>query len=179
MEEEDLEISPELSQVSKSLQTYKEQTRYLQNINEKLMIANKRIQEYLEDKEADYQKLLSISKDILKEKSTIQKHLEIMKAQSKEENKDVEFARLQKRSQVLSDLTILAEASKSLYIQNCSFLLKAILFVDRCLFYFTLVLKNYLKGIDFSIFERARSIEVGSYSYLREADILYLRIVTR
>ena len=68
MKEEDLEISPELNQVKKSLQTYKEQTRYLQNINEKLMIANKRLREDLGDKEADYQKLLSISKDILREK---------------------------------------------------------------------------------------------------------------
>ena len=114
MKEEDLEISLELNQVKKSLQTYKEQTRFLQNINEKLMTANKRLREDLEDKKVDYQKLLSIFKDILKEKRTIQKQLEHMKAQSKEEKKDVEFARLQKRSQVLSDLTILAEASKSL-----------------------------------------------------------------
>ena len=71
MKEEDLEISPELNQVKKYLQTYKEQTRFLQNINEKLMTANKRLREDLEDKEADYQKLLSISKDILKEKRTI------------------------------------------------------------------------------------------------------------
>ena len=78
------------------------------------MTANKRLQEDLEDKETDYQKLLSISKDILKEKRTIQKQFKHMKTQSKEENKDAEFARLQKRSQVLSDLTILVEASKSL-----------------------------------------------------------------
>ena len=78
------------------------------------MTANKRFREDMEDKEENYQKLLSISKDILKEKRTIQKQLELMKAQSKEENKDVEFARLQKWSQVLSDLTILVEASKSL-----------------------------------------------------------------
>ena len=42
-----------------------------------------------------------------------------MKTQSKEahnqmEIKDAEFAKLQKRSQVLSDLTVLVEASKSL-----------------------------------------------------------------
>ena len=114
MKEEELEISPKLNQVKMSLQTYREQTRFLQNINEKLMTANKRLREDLEDKEADYQKLLSISKDILKEKRTIQKQLEHMKAQSKEENKDAEFSRLQKRSQVLSDLIILEEASKSL-----------------------------------------------------------------
>ena len=66
--EEDLEISPELNQLKKSLQTYKEQTRYLQNINEKLMVAKKRLHEDLEDKETEYQKLLIISKDILREK---------------------------------------------------------------------------------------------------------------
>ena len=52
--EEDLEISPELSQCRKSLQTYQEQTRYLQDINEKLMVANKRLHEDLEDKETEY-----------------------------------------------------------------------------------------------------------------------------
>ena len=114
MKEEDHEISLELHQVKKYLQTYKEQTRFLQNINEKLMTTNKRLREDLEEKEADCQKLVSISKDILKEKRTIQKQFQHMKAQSKEENKDVEFARLQMQSQVLSDITILAEASKSL-----------------------------------------------------------------
>ena len=64
--EEDLEISPELSQCKRSLQTYKEQTRYLQDINEKLMVAIKRLCEDMEDKEAEYQKLLVISKDILR-----------------------------------------------------------------------------------------------------------------
>ena len=129
MKEEAIEIAPELNQIKKSLQTYKDQTRFLQNINEKLMTANKKIREDLEEKEADYQKLLSISKGILKEKRTIQKQFEHMKTQSKEahnkmENKDVEFAKFQKRSQVLSDLIVLAEASKSLQTQNHSWLLK-------------------------------------------------------
>ena len=82
------------------------------------MIANKRLREDLEEKETDYQKILLIYKDILKEKRAIQKQYEQMKIQNKEshnqeENKDVEYARLQKRSQVLSDLTVIVEASKS------------------------------------------------------------------
>ena len=68
MREEDVDISPELGQCKISLQTYKEQTRYLQDINEKLMVANKRLREDMEDKEAEFQKLLMISKRILKEK---------------------------------------------------------------------------------------------------------------
>ena len=67
------------------------------------MTENKRLHEYLEEKETDYQKLRLISKDILKEKRAIQKKYEHMKTQSKEvqnrmENKDAEYARLQKRS---------------------------------------------------------------------------------
>ena len=71
-----MEISPELSQCERSLQTYKEQTRYLQDINEKLMVANKRLREDMEDKETEYQKLQVISKDILREKRAIQRQLE-------------------------------------------------------------------------------------------------------
>ena len=43
------------------------------------MIANKRLREDLEDKETDYQKLLLISKYILREKRAIQKQYEHMK----------------------------------------------------------------------------------------------------
>ena len=133
MREKAIEIAPELNQIKKYLQTYTEQTKFLQSINEKLMTTNKRLQEDLEEKEVDYQKLLSISKDILKEKRTIQKKFEHMKTQSKEahnqmQNKDAEFSRLQRISQVLSDLTVLAEDSKSLQTQSHSFLLKAIRF---------------------------------------------------
>ena len=78
------------------------------------MVANNRLREDLEDKETEYQKLLIISKDIIREKRAIQKQLEQVKAQNGEGNKDAEFARLQKRSQVLSDLATLAEASRSL-----------------------------------------------------------------
>ena len=55
-----------------------------------------------------------ISKDILREKRVIQRQLEQVKSQNKEKDKDAEFARLQRRSQVLSDLATLAEASRSL-----------------------------------------------------------------
>ena len=78
------------------------------------MTANKILREDLEEKETDYQKLLLISKDILKEKRDIQKQYEHMKIQSKQlqnrvENKDVEYAMLQRRSQVLSDLIVISE----------------------------------------------------------------------
>ena len=114
MREEDIDIPPELGQCQRSLQTYKEQTRYLQDINEKLMVANKRLREDMEEKEAEFQKLLMISRNILKEKRAMQKQLEHFKAQKKENDKDMELAGLQRRSQVLNDLATLAEASRRL-----------------------------------------------------------------
>ena len=54
MGEKEVEIVPELNQVKKSLQTYKEQTKFLQNINEKMMTTNKRLREDLEEKETNY-----------------------------------------------------------------------------------------------------------------------------
>ena len=56
MKEKAIEIASELNQIKKYLQTYKEKTKFLQSINEKLMTANKRLREDLEEKEADYQK---------------------------------------------------------------------------------------------------------------------------
>ena len=83
------------------------------------MIPNKILREDLEEKEADYQRLVIISKDILKKKRAIQEQYKQVlnqnkELQNKELNKDAEYSSLQKRSQVLHDMTILAEVSKSL-----------------------------------------------------------------
>ena len=71
MDIKETEVVPELNQIKKSLQSYKEQTKFLQNINGNLMTANKILREDLEEKEIDYQNLFLISKDILKEKRAI------------------------------------------------------------------------------------------------------------
>jgi len=68
MKEEDIDVTSELNQCQRSLQIYKEQTKYLQDINEKLLVANKRLREDMEEKEAEFQKLLRVSRNILKEK---------------------------------------------------------------------------------------------------------------
>ena len=47
------------------------------------MVANKRLREDMEDKEMEYQKILVISKDILKEKRAMQRQLEQLKSQKK------------------------------------------------------------------------------------------------
>ena len=116
---DEVDVIPELVQMRKFMVSYKEQNKYLQDLNENLMLANKRLREDLEEKEADYQKLVSISKDMPKKKTALQEQYKQVLDQNrelriKELNKDVEYSRLQKRSQVLHDMTLLAEVSKSL-----------------------------------------------------------------
>jgi len=114
VKEDEININTELNQCQRSLQVYKDQTKYLQEINEKLLVANKRLREDMEEKEAAFQKLLMVSRNILNEKKAMQQKLDQVKAQVKENDKDKEFARLKRRSQVLNDLATLAEASRSL-----------------------------------------------------------------
>ena len=80
IKEEEVNVNSELSQYQRSLQTYKEQTKYLQDINEKLLVANKRLREDMEEKEVAFQKLLMVSRNILKEKRAMQQKLDQVKA---------------------------------------------------------------------------------------------------
>ena len=52
--------------------SYKEQNKYLRDLNENLMLANKILREDLEKKDVDYQKLVSIYKDMMKKKRSLQ-----------------------------------------------------------------------------------------------------------
>ena len=48
MDIKETEVVPELNQIKKSLQSYKEQTKFLQNINENMMTTNKILWDDLE-----------------------------------------------------------------------------------------------------------------------------------
>jgi len=100
VKEDEININTELNQCQRSLQVYKDQTKYLQEINEKLLVANKRLREDMEEKEAAFQKLLMVSRNILNEKKAMQQKLDQVKAQVKENDKDKEFSRLKRRSQI-------------------------------------------------------------------------------
>ena len=119
MDIDEVDVIPELVQIRKFMMYYKDQNKYLQDLNQNLMVANKILREDLEEKEVDYQKLVIISKDMLKKKRALQKqHKQVLdqnkELQNKELNKDAEYSRLRKRSQLLHDMTILVEVSKSL-----------------------------------------------------------------
>ena len=50
MDTEEVEIIQEFAQTKKFMLSYKEKNKYLQDLNENLMIANKRLQGDLEEK---------------------------------------------------------------------------------------------------------------------------------
>ena len=119
VDNDECNLIPELTQIRKFIISYKKQNEYLHELNENLMLSNKRLREDLEEKYVDYQKLVFVAKEVLKKKIYLQEQYEKVldqnrKLQNKELNQDVEYTRLQKRSQVLHDMTLLAEVSKSL-----------------------------------------------------------------
>ena len=69
----------EVEVLKKSLQYFKEQNMYLNDSSEKLMIANRRLREDLEEIDASYQKLIIVSQEVLRRKrATQQQKKEIM-----------------------------------------------------------------------------------------------------
>ena len=57
-----LESYSEVEVLKKYLQSFKEQNRYLNDSNEKIMISNRRLCEDLEEIDTSYQELISVSK---------------------------------------------------------------------------------------------------------------------
>ena len=62
--------------IKKSLQQHKSQIDFLNETNDRLVMTNKRLREDLEDINAHYQELITVSKEALKRKSEIQNQAE-------------------------------------------------------------------------------------------------------
>ena len=109
----------EIEVLKKSLTYFKDQNGYLNDANEKLMIANKRPREDLEESNASYQELIIASKEVLRRKRVTQQQNKELMGQNKElqtkiQTMDAEYTRLQRISQALDGLTMLSGASKKL-----------------------------------------------------------------
>ena len=86
-------LIPELTQIRKYMISYRKKNDYFHEMNENLMLSNKRLREDLEEEEADYQKLVNIAKDILKKKRDLQQEYKQVldknrELQSKKQNQD-------------------------------------------------------------------------------------------
>ena len=83
------------------------------------MLVNRRLREDIEKTNANYQDLITTSKEVLGRKKLTQQQNEELVSQNKElqdkiQTMDVEYTRLQKRSQALDGLTMLAEATRNI-----------------------------------------------------------------
>ena len=63
-----MELVLEVEVLKKYLQSFKEQNWYLNDSNEKLIIANIRLQEDSEEIDTSYQELITVSKESLRRK---------------------------------------------------------------------------------------------------------------
>ena len=99
---------------------------YMQEINEGLMMANRRLREYLQDVNHHCQELTAVSKEVLKRKRTIDLHCtELEKTVKDLQQRNEELTkkiadmqqkqrRAKKKSQALDGIALLAEAAKDL-----------------------------------------------------------------
>ena len=67
-----MDISLEVEVLKKSLQYYKSQNGYLNDSNNQLMLQNRRLREDLEETNANYQELITTSKEVLRRKNLTQ-----------------------------------------------------------------------------------------------------------
>ena len=67
-----MKLVSEVEVLKKSLQYFKEQNIYLNDSSEKLMIANRRLREDLEEIDARFQELITVSKEVLQRKRSKQ-----------------------------------------------------------------------------------------------------------
>ena len=68
----------EVENLKKTLQQHKPQIHFLNESNDRLVTTNKRLREDLEDINADYQKLIAMSKKALKRKRKMENQAEIL-----------------------------------------------------------------------------------------------------
>ena len=69
-------MDSEVENLTKNLNQHKSQIDFLNEINDKLVMTNRILREYLEDINAHYQELIVVSKEALKRKRQIQNQVE-------------------------------------------------------------------------------------------------------
>ena len=100
-----MEAVSKIKVLEMSLQHYKFQNEYLNDSNDKLMQANRRLREDLEEINGHYREWIMVSKE-----SYWKKNEELVK-----KNKEIlDKIQLQRRSQTLDGLTILAEEARQI-----------------------------------------------------------------
>ena len=112
--------------MQKTIKQYKQQMNYMQEVNDGLMMANRRLREYLQDVNEHFQELIAVSKEALKRKRTTDLHCAELKVtvenlQKKNEQlsrrlvgMEDEKKKAKNKAQVLDGIALLAEVAKDL-----------------------------------------------------------------
>ena len=119
-------IDSDRENMQKALKQYIYQIDYLQETNDGLILANKRLREYLQEVNEHYQELIAVSKEALKRKrSTDEKYTELKKTVKDLQRQNEELTRRvadmedeqkksRRKAQALDSIVLLAEAAKDL-----------------------------------------------------------------
>ena len=116
----------EKENLQRTIKQYKHQVEYMQETNDGLVMANRRLREDLDEVNSHYQELIAVSKEALKRKRNTESQFTMLKQtikdlqQQNEEltRKMVEMEAKQlkarRKAQALEGIALLAEASKDL-----------------------------------------------------------------
>ena len=116
----------EKKNLKRAIKQYKHQIEYMQETNDGLITANKRLREDLEEVNDHYQELIAVSKEALKRKRStdlqcaeLKKIVRSLQQQNEELTKriiemEAEQQKARKKAQALDGIALLAEAAKDL-----------------------------------------------------------------
>ena len=119
-------IDSENENLQRSIKQYKYQIEYLNETNEGLVVANRRLRQDLEEVNSHYQDLIAVSKEALKRKRQTQSPCaelkqtvpdisqENQKLSKRVEDLEADHQKTRRKTQALEGITLLAEAAKYL-----------------------------------------------------------------
>ena len=122
----EMNIDSEIENLKKTLDQHKYQIGFLNETNDRLVMTNRKLREYLDEINTHYQELIAVSKEALKRKRQMQSQAKELnqKVQSLSEQNEVflkrimslekEHERNKKQSHALEGIAMLAEAAKNL-----------------------------------------------------------------
>ena len=122
----EVHMDSEVENLMKTMQNHISKICFLNETNDKLVMTNRILREYLEDINSHYQELIEMSKEALKRKREIQNQAKDLTKQIQDLSKqnkvllsrvkslEIQQARYKKKSHALEGIVMLVEAAKQL-----------------------------------------------------------------
>ena len=116
----------EKENLQRTIKQYKHQVEYMQETNDGLVMANRRLKEDLDEVDSHYQELIAVSKEALKRKRNTKSQFTMLKQtikdlQQQNEELTIKIANMEanqlkarRKAQALEGIALLAEVAKDL-----------------------------------------------------------------